>query len=99
MRNWAKICRLAAPKDARSATSRRRAAPRASSRLATLAHAISSTNPTAPRSSHMPAMVSRLRKLFCSGSTLALQPVFERGFSSAMLLATACHVRVGLLRA
>jgi hypothetical protein len=70
--------------------------PRASSRFATFAQAISSTNPTAPRRSHRPAIVSFDRKLFCRASTLAVHPLFDRGLSSAMravtwsMLALAC---------
>ena len=66
-----------APIDARTASSRCRAVPRASSRLATFTQAISSTKPTTPSSSQSAVCVSRGRKLFLSGSTLALQPVFD----------------------
>ena len=46
--SWRTIRKRLAPSATRTASSRRRASPRASSRLATLAHAISSTRPTAP---------------------------------------------------
>ena len=45
--NWRASCGVPAPSADRTATSRRRPVPRASSRLATLTHAINSTRPTA----------------------------------------------------
>jgi hypothetical protein len=68
-----------APSAERTTSSRWRAEPRASCRFATLAQAISSTKPTAASSSHSPRTVSRSRKLFCSGSTLTLQPFLSSG--------------------
>ncbi len=63
-----------APIEVRMASSRRRAVPRVSSRLATLAQAISSRKPTAPSSSQMPRLVESRTKLLRNGSTLT-----ERG--------------------
>ena len=65
---------LVAPSAERTASSRWRAVPRASRRLATLAQAISSRNPTAASSSHRPRVVFRLTKLLRNGSTLVLHP-------------------------
>ncbi len=79
IRNCVNICRREAPTEARTATSLCRAAPRASSRFATLAQAISSTKPTAPSSSGKPFFVSGFRKSFLSGSTLTPQPLFDFG--------------------
>ena len=59
--------------------------PRASSRFATLAQAMSNTNPTAPSSSHSDDFVVSLRKLFLSGSTLELHPVLDFGNAFARL--------------
>ena len=51
--NWRTTRAAPAPRAVRTAISRWRASARASSRFATLAHAISSRNPTAPNSSQM----------------------------------------------
>ena len=68
-----------APSADRTATSRCRTVPRASSRFATFVQAMSSTKPTAPSSNQSVEMRFASRKLFFSGSTLALHPVFELG--------------------
>jgi hypothetical protein len=57
-----------APMARRSENSRRRDSVRASSRLATLAHAITSTNPTAPNSREMAGRISP-NTSFASGDT------------------------------
>jgi hypothetical protein len=49
---------------------------------------MSSTKPTAPSSSQRAVFVVSLRKLFLSGSTLALQPVFDAGNVRAIRAAT-----------
>jgi hypothetical protein len=86
-RNWRTIARGDAPSDARSATSRWRTAPRASSRLATFAQAIRSRKPTPASRNQSPRIVFRDRKLFCSGSTLTPQPFLASGNSSAIRFA------------
>jgi hypothetical protein len=88
VRNCANTRPRLAPRAARTATSRWRNVPRASSRFATFAQAIRSTKPTAPRSSHSPVTVSRLRKFPLRGSTPAPQPLADRGFASAIAAAT-----------
>ena len=67
-----------APSDERTAISRRRDTPRASSRLATFTHAMSSTRPTAPNSN---SSAGRTFPVICpcSGTTRALQPVSNAG--------------------
>ena len=77
--NCRTMVRPDAPSARRIASSRWRAVPRARSRLATLAQAISSTNPTAPSIIQSVALVSAFRKLLRNGSTLALQPVLDFG--------------------
>ena len=63
-----------APSAVRSAISLRRDAARASSRFATLAHAISSTRPTAPSRTKSARPVSPTISS-CSGRTVALKPL------------------------
>ena len=89
-------CRAISARDAPSAVrtviSRWRAVPRASSRLATLAQAISSTKPTAPSSSQRELVVPRLRKLLRNGSTLTVQPWFDAGYARAIRAAIAARL-------
>jgi long-subunit acyl-CoA synthetase (AMP-forming) len=65
------------------ATSPRCASARARKRFATLAQAISSTNPTAPNIIHSDVLVLAFMKLLRNGSTLAPQPVLDAGNSRA----------------
>ena len=67
-----------APSAPRKAISFSRAAVRANIRFATFAHAISSTNPTAPSSTHKGARISPVNISF-SGITLTPAPVFSCG--------------------
>ena len=69
MRNCAKMALRDAPRAVRTAISFWRVVPLASSRLATLTQAISSTKPTAPSSIHSIWISSLGRKSLCSGST------------------------------
>ena len=78
-----------APSAVRTVTSRCRAVPRARSRLATLAQAMSSRKPTAASSSHSEFFVAGLRKLLRNGSTLGVQPRLESGNSAACRSATS----------
>ena len=68
-----KMCARVAPRAARTANSRRRRFPRASRRLATFAHAISSTQPTAPNATSSGRLMSPTTAS-CSGTTVTLQP-------------------------
>ncbi len=87
--NCPKIVARAAPRALRTASSFCRVMPRASSRLATLTQAISSTKPTAPSSSHSIWIRSGGRKSFFSGSTLAPQPLSLFGYTCAICAVTA----------
>ncbi len=78
-----------APRELRIAISFCRVVPLASSRLATLTHAMSSTKPTAPSSIHKVWIRSLGRKSFFSGSTIAPQPLLLLGYAFAMLAVTA----------
>ncbi len=78
-----------APREARTASSRRRAAPRARNRFATFAQAMSNTKATAPNSSHRAVFALLLRKLFRNGSTLALRSLYRPGSELARCRATA----------
>ena len=72
--SWRTTAARVAPIAPRMATSRRREVPRVSSRLATLAHAISSRKATAPSSSHTPRLVESRTKLLRNASTLTECP-------------------------
>ena len=85
-----------APMAARTASSRWRALPCASIRLATLAQAISSTKPTAPSSSQSADRVSCGRKLCFSGSTLARPAGVRLRVRRGDLLRHHVHVGVRL---
>ena len=82
-----------APSAVRIASSRRRALARASSRLATLAHAMRSTNPTAPSSTRSGVRTSPVR---FSRSETALMPRslssvgYSRARAAAMPSSSAC---------
>ena len=89
-----------APSDRRMAISCRRAAARASSRLATLAHAMSSTRPTITMSSP-PALTKFWRKAglmvaWASGTSVTLRPRLSFGYSCARAAAIAFMLAFGL---
>ena len=70
-----------APSAVRTAISRRRETPRASSRLATLTQAMSRTRPTAPSSSSNAGRILPVTWPWI-GTTLALQPVLDAGLAA-----------------
>ncbi len=83
-------CRTIRTRDAPSATrmliSLARCADRASSRLATFAHAMSSTKPTAPISARK---INRIGPPFCRSLnviSIGVMPLFVVGYSSASLV-------------
>ena len=94
------------PSAARTASSRSRAAARTSSRFATFAHAISSTNTTAPISASIAGLTSATRSS-CIGSTRKCRPAVclignrsRRSAASASTLRCACRTETpGLSRA
>ena len=88
VRNCANTRARVAPSDERTATSLCRAVPFASSRLATFAQAIKSTNPTAPINSQRLRISSCGTKSSLRSSTLAPHPVFDDGWSFAMRAVT-----------
>ena len=77
-----------APIARRIAISRCRTAPRASSRLATFAHATSSTNPTAAASNRRAGLTGPTTGS-CKGSTVAPTPAFDSGCASSSACACA----------
>ncbi len=85
-------CRTSRPRPApsatRTATSRARAEARASSRLATLAHAINSTNATAPSSTHSPRSTFPTTSS-CSVVSPMPAPAFESGCAADSCAASA----------
>ena len=87
VRSWRTTCQRLAPIDSRTAISLARAAPRASSRLAMLAQAISSTKPVTASSSVSAGPASRVMLLWprAPGSTvtrLALKRASVAGLMS-----------------
>ncbi len=73
--NWRTMRQREAPSEIRTDISRARAADRASRRLATLAHAISSTKPTAPISDRKisligPPFTRSLNVITCAAMSL-----------------------------
>ncbi len=89
VKSWRRRRLRLAPRAARTAVSRCRAAPRASMRLATFAQATASTRTTATASrvkaTHEPALVIACR----NGITVALQPELVAGWSRCSLSARA----------
>ena len=83
-----KMCARVAPRAARTANSRRRRCPRESRRLATFAHAISSTQPTAPNATSNGRLMSPTTASW-SGTTVTLQPLFVSECSRSSRDATA----------
>ena len=82
----------AAPSAVRTAISCRRPSDRASSRLPTLTHAISSTKPTAASRSSNGRLVSPT-SASRNGSTKYCEPRFWSGYSSLELASRACRIR------
>ena len=87
--SWRMIRRRPAPSAARTASSRVRALARASSRLATLAQQISSTNPTTPRNSIDVSLRSLPIIESCIGSSRTPRPLLVCGNSRRGRSATA----------
>ena len=79
-----KSCRRLAPSAARTASSRVRPTPRASSRFATFAHAMSSTNPTTPANTSDVVLRSLPTSALCKGSIVTPQPLLVDGEMRAM---------------
>jgi hypothetical protein len=86
--NWRTMRLRLAPMAARTANSLRRVVERASSRLATFAQAISSTNPTAPNSTSRVEPTSPTITLV-SGFTLMPCFALDLGYASASRAAMA----------
>ena len=76
-----------APRAARTATSRCRVAARARKRLATLAQAMRSTNPTAPHRSRSAGLIEPTASVVIP-TTVTPRPVFWSGYSTASARAT-----------
>ncbi len=76
-RNWRTSRARPAPSAARTATSRIRDCARASWRLATFTHAISSTKPTAPSSTNSVCLTFCTIR-WCSGTASAVVPPLMR---------------------
>jgi hypothetical protein len=102
--SWRTSRPLPAPNATRTATSRSRAAARASSRLATFAQAMSSTSPTAPLKTRSAGRTSPTRSSFIA-TTSDCSVAFVSGYCSASRFSTpassapaCCTVTPGLSR-